>query len=65
LLLKFVPERFEDNWRAALEDIRDDKHTFLCFLSDGDYQWKPSCCSRSSPTPSSSSDSGRTAGQPS
>ncbi|NHN47023.1 MarR family transcriptional regulator [Halostella sp. JP-L12] len=37
---QFDPGSFEDNWRAALEDIRDDKHTFLYFLADGEYQWK-------------------------
>jgi len=37
---KFNPEHFEDGWRAAMEAIRDDRHTMFYFLSDGEYQWK-------------------------
>ena len=37
---QFDPGNFEDNWRAALKDVRDDTQTFLFFLSDGEYQWK-------------------------
>jgi len=37
---KFNAENFADEWRAALEHIRDDEHTLFYFLSDGEYQWK-------------------------
>ena len=37
---KFDPSDFADEWRAAMEYIRDDPHTLLYFLSDGEYQWK-------------------------
>ncbi|WP_227134707.1 winged helix-turn-helix domain-containing protein [Halorubellus salinus] len=37
---QFNPEGFEEGWRDAMEDIRNDRHTFLFFLSDGEYQWK-------------------------
>ncbi|SNR55834.1 winged helix-turn-helix domain-containing protein [Halorubrum vacuolatum] len=37
---RFNPEGFEEHWRDGLEYIRDDKHTFMYFLSDGEYQWK-------------------------
>ncbi|MEY7851993.1 Lrp/AsnC family transcriptional regulator [Natrarchaeobius sp. A-rgal3] len=37
---KFNPENFADNWRDAMEYVRDDKHTLFFFLSDGEYQWK-------------------------
>ncbi|XVH30287.1 winged helix-turn-helix domain-containing protein [Haloferacaceae archaeon DSL9] len=37
---QFNPEHFASEWRAAMEDIREDKHTFMYFLSDGEYQWK-------------------------
>ena len=37
---KFNTEHFADNWRAAMEDIRADKHTLFFFLADGEYQWK-------------------------
>jgi len=37
---KFNTEHFSDNWRAAMEDIRADKHTLFFFLADGEYQWK-------------------------
>ncbi|RQH01285.1 Lrp/AsnC family transcriptional regulator [Natrarchaeobius oligotrophus] len=37
---KFNPENFADDWREAMEHVRDDKHTLFFFLSDGEYQWK-------------------------
>ncbi len=37
---QFFPPNFEDNWRDALEYVRDDEHTLLFFLADGQYQWK-------------------------
>ncbi|MFC7069240.1 winged helix-turn-helix domain-containing protein [Halobaculum lipolyticum] len=37
---KFDPSNFADEWRAAMAYIRDDPHTLLYFLSDGEYQWK-------------------------
>ena len=37
---KFNAENFDENWRDALEFIREDKHTLFYFLSDGEYQWK-------------------------
>jgi DNA-binding Lrp family transcriptional regulator len=37
---KIDPTSFEDGWREAMEDIRDDEHTIFYFLSDGEYQWK-------------------------
>ena len=37
---KFDPEYFADEWRDAMEYIRDSPHTLFYFLSDGEYQWK-------------------------
>jgi len=37
---KFDPSYFADDWRAAMEDIRDSKHTLFYSLSTGTYQWK-------------------------
>lgn len=37
---KFNPEYFADEWRAAMEYIRDSPNTIFYFLSDGEYQWK-------------------------
>jgi DNA-binding Lrp family transcriptional regulator len=37
---KFNTEGFAEGWRAAMEHIREDKHTLFFFLSDGEYQWK-------------------------
>ena len=37
---KFDPEYFADEWRGAMEYIRDSQHTLFYFLSDGEYQWK-------------------------
>ncbi|WP_433629589.1 winged helix-turn-helix domain-containing protein [Halomicrococcus sp. NG-SE-24] len=37
---KFNPEHFADEWRDAMEYIRNDENTLLYFLSDGEYQWK-------------------------
>lgn len=40
LEFKFNGQNFAENWRPALEHIRDDEHTLFYFLSDGEYQWK-------------------------
>ncbi|MFB6271039.1 MAG: winged helix-turn-helix domain-containing protein, partial [Halobacterium sp.] len=37
---KFNPEYFADEWRDAMEYIRDSENTLFYFLSDGEYQWK-------------------------
>jgi DNA-binding Lrp family transcriptional regulator len=37
---KLNPEHFAENWRDALEAIRDSPNTLFMFLSDGEYQWK-------------------------
>jgi len=37
---KFDPSHFAEEWRDAMAYIRDDPHTLLYFLSDGEYQWK-------------------------
>jgi DNA-binding Lrp family transcriptional regulator len=37
---KFDPDNFEEEWRAAMEDIIDDRHTLMYFISNGEYQWK-------------------------
>jgi DNA-binding Lrp family transcriptional regulator len=37
---KFNPEYFAEEWREAMEYIRDSRHTLFYFLSDGEYQWK-------------------------
>ncbi|MBV0922912.1 winged helix-turn-helix domain-containing protein [Halomicroarcula limicola] len=37
---KFNPEHFADAWHDAMVAIRDDEHTLIYFLSDGEYQWK-------------------------
>lgn len=37
---RFFPPNFADRWYEALDFIRNDKHTLLFFLSDGEYQWK-------------------------
>jgi DNA-binding Lrp family transcriptional regulator len=37
---KFNAEHFADEWRAAMEYIRDSPNTLFYFLSDGEYQWK-------------------------
>ncbi|WP_331235520.1 winged helix-turn-helix domain-containing protein [Natronorarus salvus] len=37
---QFDPEHFAESWRVAMEEIRADEHTFMYFLSDGEYQWK-------------------------
>ncbi|MFB6130374.1 MAG: Lrp/AsnC family transcriptional regulator [Salinigranum sp.] len=37
---KFNPEHFAENWESAMEDIRDDPHTLMYFISNGEYQWK-------------------------
>jgi DNA-binding Lrp family transcriptional regulator len=37
---KFDPEHFAEEWREAMEYIRDSPNTLMYFLSDGEYQWK-------------------------
>jgi DNA-binding Lrp family transcriptional regulator len=37
---KFNPKHFEEGWRDAMADVREDKHTLFYFLSSGRYQWK-------------------------
>jgi len=37
---KFNPEHFAEQWRTAMEDIRDAENTLLYCLADGEYQWK-------------------------
>jgi DNA-binding Lrp family transcriptional regulator len=37
---QFFPPNFDEEWRDALERIRDDEHTLLFFLADGQYHWK-------------------------
>ena len=37
---QFNPEGFGEHWREALEHIQSSRHTFVYFLSDGEYQWK-------------------------
>jgi DNA-binding Lrp family transcriptional regulator len=37
---QFNPENFADEWRDAMEFIRDHRNTIFYCLSDGDYQWK-------------------------
>jgi DNA-binding Lrp family transcriptional regulator len=37
---KFNPEHFAEEWRPAMEYIRDSPNTLFYFLSDGEYQWK-------------------------
>lgn len=34
------PPNFEEHWRPALEDIREDEHTLMFFLADGIYHWR-------------------------
>jgi DNA-binding Lrp family transcriptional regulator len=36
----FNPEHFADNWRDAMEHIRDSQYSIFYFLADGVYQWK-------------------------
>ncbi len=36
---KFNPEYFAEEWRDAMEHIRDHENTLFFFLSDGEYQW--------------------------
>jgi DNA-binding Lrp family transcriptional regulator len=40
LEFKFDAGNFADEWRAAMEYIRDDPHTLFYSLSTGTYQWK-------------------------
>ena len=37
---KFDPGNFDEEWRPAMEFIRDSPNTLFYFLSDGEYQWK-------------------------
>ncbi len=37
---KFNAEHFAEEWRAAMEYVRDSPNTLFYFLSDGEYQWK-------------------------
>lgn len=37
---KFNPQNFAEEWRPAMEDIREDEATLLYCLADGEYQWK-------------------------
>lgn len=37
---KFDPTHFAEQWREAMEYIRDDEHTLFYSLSTGTYQWK-------------------------
>ena len=37
---KFNPEHFAEEWRGAMEYIRDAENTLLYCLADGEYQWK-------------------------
>lgn len=37
---KFDPSDFADNWRDAMEYIKQDEHTLFFSLSTGTYQWK-------------------------
>lgn len=37
---QFFPPNFSDEWYDALQYIRDDEHTVLFFLANGQYQWK-------------------------
>jgi DNA-binding Lrp family transcriptional regulator len=40
LEFKFDTSHFADEWREAMEFIRDDEHTLFYSLSTGTYQWK-------------------------
>jgi DNA-binding Lrp family transcriptional regulator len=40
LEFKFDPSEFAENWREAMEYIRDDPHTLFYCLSSGAYQWR-------------------------
>ncbi len=37
---KFDPRNFDEEWEAAMEEIMDDPHTLMYFISNGEYQWK-------------------------
>lgn len=37
---KFDARNFDEEWRAAMEFIMDDRHTLMYFISNGEYQWK-------------------------
>jgi DNA-binding Lrp family transcriptional regulator len=40
LEFKFDPTHYAEQWREAMEFIRDDEHTLFYSLSTGSYQWK-------------------------
>jgi len=40
LEFKFDPTHYAEQWREAMEYIRDDAHTLFYSLSTGTYQWK-------------------------
>lgn len=40
LEFKFDPSHFADEWREAMEYVREDEHTMFYSLSTGTYQWK-------------------------
>ncbi len=40
LEFKFDPSEWAEQWRDAMEYIRDDEHTLFYSLSTGTYQWK-------------------------
>lgn len=37
---KFNAVDFAEKWRPAMEDIIEDEHTLMYFISNGEYQWK-------------------------
>jgi len=37
---KFDPVDFAERWRPAMDDIIEDEHTLMYFISNGEYQWK-------------------------
>lgn len=37
---KFDPTDFAEKWRPAMDDIIEDEHTLIYFISNGEYQWK-------------------------
>lgn len=37
---KFDAREFEEKWHDAMEYIKEDMHTMMFFISNGEYQWK-------------------------
>jgi DNA-binding Lrp family transcriptional regulator len=37
---KFNPPAFAETWEEAMQDILEDPHTLMYFISNGEYQWK-------------------------